>query len=78
MLAGAVVFKNRARVGLVVVVGLREVRMEGEMVDKVLVWVWRTERRRMVERSDILRSVLLKNEGRREHGPWLCLSWIQR
>ena len=32
----------------------------------------------MVERSDILRSVLLKNEGRREHGPWLCLSWIQR
>ena len=49
--------------GLVEVEGLREVRKEGEMEDKVLVWVWRTERRRMVERSDILMSVWLKKKG---------------
>lgn len=52
--------------GLVEVEGLREVRKEGEMVDKVLVWVWRTERRRMVERSDIWMSVQLTDGG--EHG----------
>jgi hypothetical protein len=50
-------------VGLVEVVGFREVRKEGEMVERVLVWVWRTERRRMVERSDIWMLVLLKELG---------------
>ena len=58
--------RNRASMGLVEVEGLREVRKEGEMVDRVLVWVWRTERRRMVERSDIWMLVqLIEEEGSR-------------
>jgi hypothetical protein len=59
-------------VGLAEVVGLREVRKEGEMVERVLVWVWRTDRRRMVERSDIWMLVQSTEGG--EHGLWLLSS----
>jgi len=53
ILTGEVLFKNRARVGRAVEeVGLREGRNEGEMVERVRVWV-KTERLRTVERSDI-------------------------
>ena len=53
ILIGEVLFKNRARVGRAVeVVGLKEGRNDGEMVERVRVW-FKTERLRTVERSDI-------------------------
>lgn len=66
ILIGEVLFKNRARVGRAVeVVGLKEGRNDGEMVERVRVW-FKTERLRTVERSDIWGLVMLDVKG---HGP---------